>query len=401
MYRIKTLLCCLALLLCCQACHKGYTIKGTVSGDDLEGKSVTLLELRGIGSPAEVQKTTIQNGSFTMKGVVAYPDLHLLYIDGQGPVEFFVENSNISLTVSLDSLDGAEINGSASQMEYERFYKSIKPYQDRMEEIAEEADARAAAIDSMPRPESPEMTDAEWTAYTDTLKQAVNDSLSLLLREAAMNGKFFIYDWIKSNSDSYVAAFLAYEMAKNTSAVDEISGLCEALANPSVRKSQWVRLLNTHLRYLTRTVEGATYTDFTMPSWNGGDVTLSDYVGKKQFVVLYFWASWNPKSRELQKTLIPLYEKYKDQGVEIVSVSLDRQFEDWDLALKEDSIPWVQLSSLKYWQTDAVELYNVNEIPQTFVINNEGTILLRIKDPSELHRNFEQVFHETPADSIK
>ncbi|MBQ5997292.1 MAG: hypothetical protein IJL64_05430, partial [Bacteroidales bacterium] len=76
-------------------------------------------------------------------------------------------------------------------------------------------------------------------------------------------------------------------------------------------------------------------------------------------------------------------------------------FEDWDLALKEDSIPWVQLSSLKYWQTDAVELYNVNEIPQTFVINNEGTILLRIKDPSELHRNFEQVFHETPADSIK
>ncbi|MBQ5996408.1 MAG: DUF4369 domain-containing protein, partial [Bacteroidales bacterium] len=140
MYRIKTLVCCLALLLCCQACHKGYTIKGTVSGDDLEGKSVTLLELRGIGSPAEVQKTTIQNGSFTMKGAVAYPDLHLLYIDGQGPVEFFVENSDISLTVSLDSLDGAEISGSASQMEYERFYKSIKPYQDRMEEIAEEAD---------------------------------------------------------------------------------------------------------------------------------------------------------------------------------------------------------------------------------------------------------------------
>ena len=401
MYRINTFICCLVLLLCCQACRRGYTITGTVSGDDTEGKSVTLLQLRGLGSPAEVQKTSIHNGSFTMKGAVPYPDLHLLYIDGQGPVEFFVENSDISLTVSMDSLDGAKISGSASQMEYEHFFESIQPYEDRMEEIADEADARAAAIDSMSRPESPKMTDDEWTAYTDTLKKAVNDSLALLLRETSMNGKFFIYDWIKSRSDSYVAAFLAYEMVKNSAAVDEISGLCDALSNPEVRKSQWVRLLNTHLRYLTRTVEGATYSDFTMPSWNGGDVTLSDYVGKKQFVVLYFWASWNPKSRELQKTMIPLYEKYKDKGVEIVSVSLDRQFEDWDLALKEDSIPWVQLSSLKYWQTDAVELYNINEIPQTFVINNEGTILLRIKDPSELHRNFEHIFPETPADSIK
>lgn len=388
-FQIICVICC--LLLSCQACRRGYTINGTVTGEGADGQTVTLLELRGLSSPAEVQKTTVKDGHFTMKGVVAHPDMHLLYVNGNGPVEVFLENSDIRISLPLDSLDGAVIEGSVAHEEFRHFLDVLEPYQKRMSDVADTAELITSAIDSLARPEKG-YTDEEWTAYTDSLKKAATDSMALVLRETAMNGKFFIYEWISSHSESHVSAFLAYEMLKNTAKTEEIAQMAEALDNKALENSQWLRLLKTHLRYMQHTVEGATYTDFTMPSWNGGDVTLSDYVGKNPYVVLYFWAAWNPTSRNYQKALVPLYEKYHDKGVAFVSVSLDNQMEDWDLALKADSIPWVQLSSLKGWKTEAVELYNLNEIPQTFVINNEGTILLRIKDPRELGKNFDQVF---------
>ena len=386
------------LLLACQSCHRGYTINGTVTGENVDGQTVTLLELRGLNSPAEIQKTTVKDGRFTMKGVVAYPDMHLLYVNGNGPVEVFVENTSIQVDIPQANLDSVRIEGSVSHDEFQHFLDLLQPYQMRMSDLADSADIYASAIDTLVRPEA-KMTESEWAAYTDSLKTAITDSMALLLRETALNGKFFIYEWVTEHKDAHVAAFIAYEMLKNTSKTEEIIPIVEALDNKELQNSQWLRLLKTHLRYMQHTVEGATYTDFTMPSWNGGDVTLSDYVGKNPYVVLYFWAAWNPISRTYQKELKALYEKYAGKGVAFVSVSLDNQFEDWDLALKEDSIPWVQLSSLKGWKSEPVELYNLYEIPQTFVINNEGTILLRIKDPSELWKNFEQVLpDDKPAE---
>ena len=67
--------------------------------------------------------------------------------------------------------------------------------------------------------------------------------------------------------------------------------------------------------------EGVANLDMTLKDMNGNDVKLADYRGK--VILLNVWATWcGPCQAEIPE-LVEAYNKYKDQGVVIVGVSLD------------------------------------------------------------------------------
>lgn len=71
---------------------------------------------------------------------------------------------------------------------------------------------------------------------------------------------------------------------------------------------------------------------------NGEEIALSDFVGKGNVVFVDFWASWcGPCIRSLPE-LISLYGKYKDKGVQFISVSLDSDPERWKEASKKHQV---------------------------------------------------------------
>lgn len=61
--------------------------------------------------------------------------------------------------------------------------------------------------------------------------------------------------------------------------------------------------------------------DFSLPDLNGGQLTLSAYRGK--VVLLDFWATWCDPCREETPHLVELQDKYRDQGLQIIGVSMD------------------------------------------------------------------------------
>ncbi|MCD6385436.1 TlpA family protein disulfide reductase [Candidatus Sumerlaeota bacterium] len=62
--------------------------------------------------------------------------------------------------------------------------------------------------------------------------------------------------------------------------------------------------------------------DFTLPKLGGGSFTLSSLRGK--VIILNFWATWCKLCRKEIPYLISLQTEYKDKGLEIVGVSLDK-----------------------------------------------------------------------------
>jgi len=70
-------------------------------------------------------------------------------------------------------------------------------------------------------------------------------------------------------------------------------------------------------------VEDKNYLDFTLPKLGGGEISLSEYRGKKA-VVLDFWASWCPNCRRDLPHVQKFYEKYKDD-VEVIAVNLSEK----------------------------------------------------------------------------
>lgn len=60
--------------------------------------------------------------------------------------------------------------------------------------------------------------------------------------------------------------------------------------------------------------------DWTLETENGGKVEAAEYAGKP--LILHFWATWCPYCKKLQPGLDKIASKYKEQGLEVLGVSL-------------------------------------------------------------------------------
>ncbi|MBM3159112.1 MAG: TlpA family protein disulfide reductase [Bacteroidota bacterium] len=115
--------------------------------------------------------------------------------------------------------------------------------------------------------------------------------------------------------------------------------------------------------------------DFKLPNAKGDSITLSQFRGK--VVLLDFWASWCGPCRVANKHLVKIYPTYRNKNIVFLSVSLDEQPSDWLHAVKKDKLSWVQLIDKKAWNSPVAAAWDVNSIPSTFLIDQEGNVIAR------------------------
>jgi peroxiredoxin len=114
------------------------------------------------------------------------------------------------------------------------------------------------------------------------------------------------------------------------------------------------------------------------------EIAIADTTGKTLFlsslkgkiVLIDFWASWCRPCRMENPNVVKAYDKYKEAGFTVFSISLDDNKANWVRAIKADNLKWTShVSELKGWQSAAAKLYGVNGIPATFLIDREGRII--------------------------
>jgi peroxiredoxin len=130
------------------------------------------------------------------------------------------------------------------------------------------------------------------------------------------------------------------------------------------------------------TAPGQKYIDVQALQTNGKAVKLSELVGKTDYLLVDFWASWCRPCRQLIPHLKDLYAKYHKSGkLAIVGISVDRDRDAWLQALKEEQMKWLQLHDTHEAPNNPSDSYGISAIPTTLLIDSEGTIVLR--NPSE------------------
>ena len=129
--------------------------------------------------------------------------------------------------------------------------------------------------------------------------------------------------------------------------------------------------------------------DFTVTGLKGDTIQLSSLKGK--VFILDFWASWCGPCRYGNKNLVKLYSKYKNKGLEILSVSLDEQTKDWKKAISKDKITWLQGIDPGGWDAMAAMKWQVDAIPASFLVNKDVDVVAINLEKDELEKKIKEL----------
>jgi thiol-disulfide isomerase/thioredoxin len=113
--------------------------------------------------------------------------------------------------------------------------------------------------------------------------------------------------------------------------------------------------------------------DLQFTAMDGSSVDLGALRGK--VVLLNFWATWCPDCLRETPVLRKSYQKYKDKGLAVVGISLDKDGQALANFIAKKLIPWPQFFDGQGWQSELAIKYGVRAIPETWLIDQRGNVV--------------------------
>lgn len=115
---------------------------------------------------------------------------------------------------------------------------------------------------------------------------------------------------------------------------------------------------------------------------------LSDYVGKDNYVLLDFWASWCGPCRAAMPEIKRLNEIYGSKGLEVIGLVVSDKIDDHLKSADELGVTWTQIFDN---EGTFIETYGVKGIPTLMLLDKDGTILVRSNDKDEIVEKLEDL----------
>ncbi|QBA64111.1 TlpA disulfide reductase family protein [Muriicola soli] len=341
------------LIAACNESYDGYIIEGSVEGENTEGTELTLRKYGENNQLITIDSAKVKEGSFVFKGSpVESPELHYIFFGrGQENIPVIVENGEIEIKAQRDSLSFAKIGGT---LQNELFYDFLKG--------SRVLSRKASSMNQ-------DMRVAQGNRDTVSMN-ALREEYFELMDEA----KGYELDYVKENPNAVVSALIIYRILSTKAKPNtEVQELFDALT-PEIKTSKAGLKIKETLENEANTSIGSKAPNFTAPTPAGDALALNDVLGK--VTIVDFWAAWCKPCRAENPNIVRVYDKYKDKGLSILGVSLDRNADDWKKAIEVDGLNWHHVSNVQFFD-EIARLYNVDAIPASFILDEKGVIVAK------------------------
>lgn len=116
----------------------------------------------------------------------------------------------------------------------------------------------------------------------------------------------------------------------------------------------------------------------------GEPLELDNLLKNNRFVVLFFWSSGCDFCKGQTTPLKNTYKALKDNGIEVLGISLDNDIIFWQNYLKSEQLPWLNVHIQKSWESEVAQLYKINKTPTFYLVSSNATIVARPNNVMEL-----------------
>lgn len=315
--------------------------------------------------PIVLDTLDLMDGNYSFELELDSPKFLELDLYGREKIRLALFDEDVQVNYDFSTPNSLEITGSQDSQEMIKIQTLMTNYQNQVNELNEEYYAAMSANDA------------------EAIKAIQEKALNL---EANQSDQ--VKEVINSMDDSFASlAALGFLNTKND--FPFIDSLVTEL-NTRYPDTKMILQIKQQLDEMRALSIGQVAPEIESTNPNGELLKLSDYRGK--YVLIDFWAAWCKPCRQENPNLVRMYAQYKEKGLEIFGVSLDRAREPWIEAIAADGLTWPQVSDLTYFDGPAPTTYKINAIPASFLLDPEGRIVARDLRGASLENKLAELF---------
>lgn len=353
-----------------------FTVSGTISGADNE---TLYLEAMSPQGTINVSQTTIKSGGgFSMSGNIPGFGIYQLKLGmtnkiipltlvPNDDVKIEASSENFNVTPKVSGTDWAKV-----MTDYMVIFSEFHGKQEEL--IANRGTQSEAELSKKFMELKKPVDDFSIKAMRKDPKNAFNVVLS-----ASATPTLGFSDWDSTNLEVLKMVSEAYEK--------EYPG--SPMTNSMSNQTYQIEL--AYQKHILNSSGTRVAPEIALNNPEGRQIKLSSLRGK--YVLIDFWASWCAPCRAENPNVVRLYNKYKDKGFTIYSVSLDNDKAKWKEAIEKDGLVWPNhVSDLLQWNSSLPQLYEFTGIPHTVLLNKEGKIIGVGLRGASLEQKLEEIF---------